>query len=315
MQANGEIVLEVKDATRRFGDRLALSGVTFTVRSGETFALIGANGAGKTTLIKAISGRLSLNSGTIEMLGHNIRNDPVAKRLFGLVPQAVALYPHLTARENLEVLGRLSGVSSVDLANAVDEALAWMSLEDRAHERTSNLSGGMQRRLNIAAGTLHRPRLLLLDEPTVGIDLWARESIHELLRKLRRAGLATLLTTHDLDQASELADRVGILADGRLLAKGAPGDLVRDIFGESKELIVTLNQDPETRGRSLLERFCLRPAKGGRTWTGDLQGGFDHVSEIGDQLAEAGLVVDEMRVREPGLRGVFFRVAGRELEP
>jgi ABC-2 type transport system ATP-binding protein len=308
-------VLRVAGATKSFGSDVALAGVDLTIARGEVYALIGHNGAGKTTLIKAISGRLRLDAGSIRILGHDVRTDPRARGLFGLVPQSIALYDHLTPRENLQVLGRLSGVSASDIARTVEQALELVLLTDRANDRTVDLSGGMRRRLNIAAGTLHDPPLLLLDEPTVGVDLMAREGIHDLLRDLKRRGVAILLTTHDLEQAEELADRVGVIAGGRVLGEGDPAILVREIFGDAKELILTLVSEPDADGLAFLADQGLHRAEGETVWTGRLSGGFAHVSDLGSRAAEAGLAVDELRVREPGLRGVFFSLTGSELSP
>ena len=308
-------VLSVAAATKRFGSNLALDGVDLSIGAGEILALIGHNGAGKTTLVKSISGRILLDSGEIRILGRDVHADATVRSLFGLVPQSIALYDHLTARENLEVLGRLSGVPAQGISNAVARALEFMSLTDRADDKTADLSGGMQRRLNIAAGTLHHPKLLLLDEPTVGVDLMAREGIHDLLRELRREGLAILLTTHDLEQAEELADRVAVIANGRLLAEGDAQSLVLDAFGDSKELIVTLAREPDAKGLKFLEGRGLTRVEGGTAWTGQLTGGFAQMSELGSAAANAGLVVDEVRVRQPGLRGVFFHLTGGDLSP
>jgi ABC-2 type transport system ATP-binding protein len=307
-------VLEVRGATKRFGSNAALQGVDLRIGAGEIYALLGPNGAGKTTLIRAISGRLGLDAGEIRIEGHSPRQR-AARRLFGLVPQSIALYPHLTARENLIALGRLSGVPAREIATAADRALARISLSERAGDLTETLSGGMQRRLNIAAGTLHHPRLLLLDEPTVGVDVVAREEIHALLRELRGDGLAVLLTTHDLDQASELADRVGILAAGRLLAQGPPDVLVQEIFDGARELIVTLSRTPEQGARELLTAAGLAPLEQGLTWEGSLRGGLEQLEELSRRLGETGTAIGEVRVREPGLRGVFFHLTGQELPP
>ncbi len=313
MANTDDAVLSVAGATKTFGSQVALAGVDLAIARGELYALIGHNGAGKTTLIKAISGRLQLDSGSIRILGHDVHTNASARSLFGLVPQSIALYDHLTPRENLEVLGRLSGVSANDLSRTVEQALELVSLTDRANDRTADLSGGMQRRLNIAAGTLHSPPLLLLDEPTVGVDLMARERIHDMLRDLKRRGLAILVTTHDLEQAEELADRVGVIAAGRVLGEGDPALLVREIFGDAKELILTLVREPDADGLAFLANQGLRRAEGETVWTGRLTGGFAHVSDLGSRAAAAGLAVDELRVREPGLRGVFFSLTGSEL--
>jgi ABC-2 type transport system ATP-binding protein len=289
--------------------------VDLTIGAGELFALIGHNGAGKTTLVRAISGRILLDAGSIRILGRDVHTDAAARSLFGLVPQSIALYDHLTARENLEVLGRLTGKAARDISAVVDRALELMGLADRAHDRTATLSGGMQRRLNIAAGTLHQPKLLLMDEPTVGVDVMAREGIHDLLRELRRDGLAILLTTHDLEQAEELADRVGIISSGQILAEGDAQSLVHDVFGNAKELIMTFAREPEGSGLKFLEQHSLARVEGGTAWTGRLSGGFADVAALGSEAARAGLAVDEVRVREPGLRGVFFHLTGQDLQP
>jgi len=306
--------VEVRNAHRRFGDRPALQGVDLRLRRAEIYGMLGPNGAGKTTLVRAICGRLALDSGSVRITGADPRREPTVRRQLGIVPQEIALYLELTVGENLEILGRLAGVARRDLAASVDSALRWTGLEDRRRDRVSTLSGGMQRRLNIAAGTLHGPEVLLLDEPTVGVDPAAREKIHELLRDLRDRGLAILLTTHDLEQAESLSDRIGILVNGRIRAEGSPESLVRSAFGDARELIVSLSLDPDDRGRAALQREGLTAAREDRIWTGALDGGFESLSELGRRLSESGLKVGEVRVREPGLRGVFFRTAGEELD-
>jgi ABC-2 type transport system ATP-binding protein len=310
----GRFILEVRGAEKRFGTRPVLAGVALAIRPGEIFALLGPNGAGKTTLVRAICGRVALDAGTVRIDGEDPRGDPSARGAIGLVPQEIALYLELTVQENLEILGRLAGVSRRELAGAVRQALAWTGLEARADDRAGSLSGGMQRRLNIAAGTLHRPRVLLLDEPTVGVDPSARETIHEVLASLRDAGMGILLTTHDMEQAEELADRVAILAEGRVCAEGTFAGLVQEFFGDAKELTLTLAAPPTPDARSLLESRGLKPAADEATWTGRLAGGLESLSTLGDRLTAAGVTVAEARVREPGLRGVFFRVTGREFE-
>jgi ABC-2 type transport system ATP-binding protein len=303
---------EVRDARRRIGDRPVLRGVSLRLLGGRIYGLLGPNGAGKTSLVRAICGRLALDSGSVRVGGADPRRDGRARRRLGVVPQAIALYPDLTASENLEILGRLAGVAGSDLSAAVEDALAWTGLSDRRRDAVATLSGGMQRRLNIAAGTLHRPDVLLLDEPTVGIDPSARETIHGLLRELRARGLAVLLATHDLEQAESLADRIGILVSGRIRAEGSPESLVRDVFGDARELTVTLGHDPDDPGRDLLEREGLAAVRDERTWTGSLDGGYESLSGLGRRLSSSGLKIAEVRVREPGLRGVFSRIAGRE---
>jgi ABC-2 type transport system ATP-binding protein len=305
---------EVRDAHRQIGDRPVLQGVDLYLRRGEIYGLLGPNGAGKTSLVRAICGRLALDSGSVRIAGADPRLQPHVRRRLGVVPQAIALYPELTVGENLEILGRLAGVPRRDLPAAVENALGWTDLTERRRDPVSTLSGGMQRRLNIAAGTLHDPEVLLLDEPTVGVDPSAREKIHELLLELRARGLAVLLTTHDLEQAESLADRIGILVSGRIRAEGSLESLVRSAFGDARELTVSLSHDPDERGRALLQREGLAPVQDEKVWSGSLDGGYESLSELGGRMSDSGLKVAEVRVREPGLRGVFFRLAGKELD-
>ncbi|MEE4184316.1 MAG: ABC transporter ATP-binding protein, partial [Gammaproteobacteria bacterium] len=194
-------VLELAGARCTLGQRQALDGVDLSVNAGELVALLGPNGAGKTTLLRACSGRIRLSAGTARVAGRNPATDPAARRALGIVPQNIALYPQLAAQDNLSVFAQLAGLRGAARRAAVARALQRAGLQARAGELVKNLSGGMQRRLNIVAGALHEPRLLLLDEPTVGVDPAARESIHALLEKLRADGMGLLLTTHDLEQA------------------------------------------------------------------------------------------------------------------
>jgi ABC-2 type transport system ATP-binding protein len=308
-------LLEVRGAERAFDGRPALRGVDLRLRPGEIYALLGPNGAGKTSLIRAICGRLRLDGGSVRLRGQDPARHPEARRRLGLVPQDIALYPELTARENLEVFGRLLGLSAREARSSASSALDTIGLADRADDRLGALSGGMRRRVNIAAGILHRPEVLLLDEPTVGVDPSAREGIHDLLRRLWKDGLAVLLTTHDLDQAEELAHRVGLLVDGRIRAEGSPETLIRETFGGSKEVAVVLSGALAPAGRALLEAAGLEPAGDGMTWSGSLGGGLDGFTSLGRRLSEAGVSVGELRLREPGLRGVYFRLTGEELRP
>ncbi len=310
--ASDSPILEIRGAARRYGSIEALRGVDLHARPGEVLALLGPNGAGKTTLLRAVSGRVALDAGDVRLGGRDPRREPEARRALGLVPQAIALYPHLTARENLWVFGRMMGVAGEPLARAVDEALEHIDLVHRADDRAGELSGGMQRRLNIAAGTLHRPAVLLLDEPTVGVDPRARESIHALLRGLRRAGLAIVLTTHDMEEAGSLADRVAFLVEGRITAEGTPRSLVEQTFGTDRELIVTLTEPPRDSERSLLGARGLTATRIEQIWTGRLTGDFDTASGIAAEMRRAGLAISEFRVREPGLQGVFLQLTGRE---
>ena len=285
--------------------------VSLTVAGGEVVALLGPNGAGKTTLMRAIAGRLRLDDGSVSVLGLDPAKDGAARKALGIVPQTIALYPQLSARQNLDVLARLSGLKGRAVRAAVDEALARANLEDRADEPLAALSGGMQRRLNIVAGTLHRPSLLLLDEPTVGLDLTARESIHALLLTLRDSGIGILFSTHDFDQAAEVADRAVFMARGRLLLEGPVANLIAEYFGDSKEALVALAQPVTAAAQSVLEKFGLSGGSDETVWSGPLTGGYAELARLEAELEQAGVHVAEMRVREPGLGGVFMQLMAR----
>jgi ABC-2 type transport system ATP-binding protein len=304
--------LQVSGAVRSFGPRRALDALELALAPGEIYALLGPNGAGKTTLVRAICGRVALDAGRVSLGSEDPRRSPAVRRRLGLVPQAIALYAELTARENLEVLGCLAGLPHQEARRAAGEALEWIGLTSRAASPVRELSGGMQRRVNLAAGVLHRPDVLLLDEPTAGLDPAARERVHELLRELRVRGLAILLATHDLDQAAELADRIGIIVDGRIRAEGTLAALVAGL-GEERELVVALSQPPDEDARARLAGEGLVASADGRTWVGPLRGGLGALANLGARLAAGSVRVAEVRVREPGLRGVFFRIAGQEL--
>ncbi len=310
----GHTLLEVRGARRSFGDRAALRGVDLDLVPGSIYGLLGPNGAGKTTLLRSICGRLALDSGTVRLRGKNPVGNPEVRRALGFVPQEVALYPELTARENLEIFGGLMGLSRGTARATAGRLLTRIRLANRSGDPVHTLSGGMKRRLNIAAGVVHQPSVLLLDEPTVGVDPSARESLHDLLRELREDGLAILLTTHDLDQAAELSDVIGVLIDGRIHAQGSLDELLRQVFDGGKEVVVTLRAEPTDAARSRLMEDGFEPARVGEVWTGRLRGSLSDLSTVGRRLEEAGLPVAEVRVREPSLRGVFFHFAGRDID-
>ncbi len=314
MSQRPQAVLEVRQATRAFGTRLALGGVTLTIHPGEIYALLGPNGAGKTSLIRAICGQVRLEAGSVSIGGRDPRHDPQAREWLGLVPQEIALWDGLTTRENLYTMGRLSGVSSAEIAARIDEALQWIGLADRAASRLSTLSGGMKRRVNIAAGLLHRPAILLLDEPTVGVDPQARLKIHEMLVGLRAQGVGMLLTTHDLAQAEELADRIGVLDEGKLLAEGTLAALIAKNFGDQRRLSVRFTTAPAAAFAAKLRELSLTPhAEDERRWSGTLSGGFDALSARRNQIESLGLNLAELSMAEPSLADLFFHLTGKEL--
>jgi ABC-2 type transport system ATP-binding protein len=305
-------VLEVSGATYAYGSREVLCGVDLAVRRGMTVSLLGPNGAGKSTLMRAICGRLALKSGKILINGRPPKSRD-ARRQLGFVPQDIALYQHLTVEENLSFFGRMAGVPPKQLPDAVLRVLEQASLADRAQQKTGTLSGGYQRRLNIAAAVLHKPALLLLDEPTVGIDVDAREAIHALLRSFRDAGGALVLTTHDLDQAEVLSDRVLILNQGRIVLEGAPAELLKAAFGNEKEVVVVLTEAPKAGGLDALRAMNFRATQAATTWFGFEATQRLDVRRLTDDLSSAGVCVKEIRVRQPDLSSLFIKTVGEGL--
>src|SRR5436309_3401496 len=212
-------LLEVVDLRKEYGPAVALDGVSFQVSEGEMFGLLGPNGAGKTTLLSIVSCLLRPTSGTVRVLGRApYASDRDARRDIGIVPQELALYGELSARENLRFFGELYGLRGPELRRRVDEALAAIALADRADGRADTFSGGMKRRLNLGIALMHRPRLLLLDEPTVGVDPQSRNHIFEEVRRLNRAGVTVLYTSHYMEEVQALCTRFGLIDHGRQVA-------------------------------------------------------------------------------------------------
>jgi ABC-2 type transport system ATP-binding protein len=221
-------VLRVDELEKRYGVIQAVAGVTFDIHQGEVFGLLGLNGAGKTTLISLLATERRPSAGDALLFGLSIRDQPRAVRqMIGVAPQETALYPMLTAAENLRFFGRMYGVRHADLAVRIEELLHLVGLEDRRNDRVATFSGGMKRRLNLAVALVHRPKLLLLDEPTAGVDPQSREQILNIVRQLRDIGNAILYTTHYMAEAEGLCDRLGILSEGKLIAVGTLDALLR----------------------------------------------------------------------------------------
>ncbi|MDQ3783041.1 MAG: ABC transporter ATP-binding protein [Actinomycetota bacterium] len=313
MGGNGP-VLEATGLRKRFGDLEAVRGVGFTIDPGETYGLLGPNGAGKTTTISMVSGLLEKDAGEVTIAGLPVTTTALEpKRLVGLVPQEVAIYPDLTARENLRFFGRLYEMTGSALAQRIDEVLAVIGLADRADDRAKDFSGGMKRRLNIGIGLLHRPALLILDEPTVGVDPQSRNAILESIEELSAEGMAVLYTTHYMEEAERLCDRVGIIDQGEIRAEGTRRQLVESI-GEQDRLRI------EASGplRDVSARLGELPGVTG-TSTGDgvveilADDGGAILSPALGLLAAAGVAVSSVTIEEPDLEAVFLHLTGKAL--
>ncbi len=305
-----EPLVVVRSALRRFGARAALAGADLTADRGEILVLLGPNGAGKTTLLRALCGRTRLDSGSIRVAGGDPLNAGVRRRI-GFVPQSIALWTQLSVRNNLALFGRLAGLKRSELPAAVAATLEWSGLALRADEVVATLSGGMQRRINIAAGTLHRPDLLLLDEPTVGLDPVARGEVHEVLNRLRGTGMSLIMTTHDLVEAEALADRVALMSAGTIRAEDSLAKLIGRLFGSDQEVVLMLAAEPAPSIRDALRAARLSPTNEDRVWIGRLGSGLEKLPELRTQLIDAGADIAELRIRQPGLHGVYIELTGQ----
>lgn len=220
--------LELEALTKSFAGRPALAGVSLELRESEVLGLLGPNGAGKSTLVRTIMGRVRPDGGVVRLFGRAAEpGDNAARERVGVVPQEIALYPLLTVRENLTVFGRYFGLHGGELGKAIADALLWSALADREKDQVKTLSGGMKRRLNMAAGVLHRPRILLLDEPTVGVDPQSRERIYDMIESLRKDGVSLIYTTHYMEEAERLCDRIAVMDRGKVIAVGTQAELTR----------------------------------------------------------------------------------------
>ena len=314
--ASGAVTMraQVADAVVRYGSLAVLNGVSLNLHAGEIFGLLGPNGAGKTTLMKALCGRLALDAGTVRIDGANPLRSRLVRRRIGFVPQDIALYSYLTVRENLAVFARLAGANRRGIAATIARTLARTGLAAQANVRCRDLSGGYLRRVNICASILHEPSLLILDEPTVGIDVDAREAIHDLLNDLRDQGTAILLTTHDLEQAQTLCNRIGVLVDGRFAAEGRPQDLLRHAFGELMELTAVVGVISADRERAL-RSIGMLPAATPGNWMSLLAADEADLLVLTKCFADAGIAIKELRVRKPDLGTLYFATIHGKLSP
>jgi ABC-2 type transport system ATP-binding protein len=307
-------ILQARNLRKTFGDRVAVDGVGFHIASGETYGLLGPNGAGKTTTISIVCGLLDRDEGEVIVDGRPV--DPrttEARDAIGYVPQELALYPDLTGRENLEFFGRMYGLAGTELDRRVDDVLAIVDLADRAGDRTSEYSGGMKRRLNIGLGLLNRPKLLVLDEPTVGVDPQSRNAILSSVERFGGEGLAVLYTTHYMEEAERLCDRVGIIDEGRLRAEGTRRELVA-LVGERDRVRLTATGDlaaAAAAARAL--DVVIEASRGDAGIDLVVTGAGGALPQILTTVAGAGAEVFGVEIAEPNLEAVFLHLTGKAL--
>ncbi len=306
-------MIRVTHLRKTYDGIVAVDDVSIQVEEGEIYGLLGPNGAGKTTTVNIVSGLLKPTSGTVHLAGHDLsRNPKAAKRSLGVVPQDLALYPELSARDNLMFWGGFYGLSKAELSKRVDEILGAVDLADRAREPVKKFSGGMKRRLNLACGLVHRPKVLLLDEPTVGIDLQTRLKLLEVVTGEAEKGAAVLFTTHIMEEAEVLCNRVGIMDKGRIIAEGTVGELKamlgeRDLLvvqGAMKGLFASGDEPlPGCRVVSVGEWQAILAAEHGA----------EKIPAVIRYLERSGRAVREISLKEPGLETLFIKLTGREL--
>lgn len=309
-------ILQANNLVRKFGDLLAVDNVSFDIQEGEIFSLLGPNGAGKTTTISMLSTLLAPTSGDARINGFSIINDNMQVRKYiGIVPQEIALYDDLTAMENLHYWGRLYDLGGRELEQRVQEVLEQIGLSDRAKDRVKTYSGGMKRRVNIAAGLLHKPKLLFMDEPTVGIDPQSRRMILDMVKELNQQGMSILYTTHYMEEAQELSDRVGIIDQGKLIAVGTQSELTQQVGETDSIRIQTDAMDDlpavaeKLKGFDGINRVIVEEG-GLNLITNDAE---SSLAPIINQASQFGAHIKSIEVVEPNLETVFLHLTGRAL--
>jgi ABC-2 type transport system ATP-binding protein len=307
-------VLRCRELRKRFEELEAVRGVSFQIAPGETYGLLGPNGAGKTTTISMVCGLLEPDGGEVLVAGRPLTTHSVAeKEAIGYVPQELAIYPDLSARENLRFFARLYGLPSATAESRIDEVLAVIGLTDRDREQTKNFSGGMQRRLNIGIGLLHRPALLILDEPTVGVDPQSRNAILESVERLSGEGMAVLYTTHYMEEAERLCDRIGIVDLGELKAEGTRAELV-SLVGEHDRVELEGVGDLQAAAGACQTVAAVLATS---VQDGGIELIVDHARSVLPELLaktnDAGMAVSSVDVREPDLEAVFLHLTGKAL--
>ncbi len=307
-------MIEIADLKKSYAKTEAVKGISFQVGSGEIYGLLGPNGAGKTTTISMISGLLRPDAGTALIGGRDIWLEPKAvKQTIGVVPQETAIYEELSARDNLRFWGSLFGLSGKALREAVMRVLARVGLSDRARDSVNKYSGGMKRRLNLAMGLIHQPQVLFLDEPTVGIDPQARLAILDLIRQEAAAGTTVLYTTHYLDEAQQLCERLAILDQGQVLAEGTVTELTAMVgTGEVVTLLGSFTAEQMTPQLEGCHGLKVLNLDAGRVQL-SLSQAKTEVPRLLQDLLAAGIAVESLAIKEASLQDVFIKLTGREL--
>lgn len=300
--------LEVKDLSVTYGEFHALKNLNLSVKKGELIGVIGPNGAGKTSFVKALCGRVE-STGQISIMGQAIKRGQDRRRKIGLVPQDIGLYPKLTVKENLDVVARLLGVKSPKRIQGIEKALDAVGLTSKADSLVQNLSGGMKRRINVAAAIMHDPALVIFDEPTAGVDTPARDELHRLARRQAEQGKAVILVTHELDQAETLCDKILLLSQGQKLTFDTPLNILSRQFEETRNVVLRFGAPPTSKTLEVLRPLGFKQLKSQEIW------------EVSTPLSEAAFMTEfikaihgqndtirEISVRRPGLTALMHHI-------
>jgi ABC-2 type transport system ATP-binding protein len=310
-------ILTVRDLQKSFGDHEVVKGVSFTVEKGESFGLLGPNGAGKSTIINMITGLFSPTSGLIQVKDIDVRkNAKQAQKWLGVVPQDIALYQEMSAKENLKFWGRMYGLSGKELDKGVDEVLEIIGLTDRAKGKVSTFSGGMKRRVNIGAAILHKPELLIMDEPTVGIDPQSRNHILETIKMLNAQGITIIYTSHYMEEVEYLCRRIGIIDHGKLIACGTIPEL-RETIGDRSRIILSIEKEKVITDNLLPKLTRLFQQKDISIQDKEITVFHKEpqlvLSEFIQTVTEDGINIHSVSIVEPNLESVFLHLTGRSL--
>jgi len=306
--------IKAQNLDKSFGDVHAVNDASLVIRKGEIFSLLGPNGAGKTTTIGMISGLLNPDAGEVWLMGHSVQNDPKrAKAKLGVVPQEIAIYDDISARANLNFWGKMYGLRGQVLSERVDEVLSVIGLEDRATGAVSKFSGGMQRRLNVGIALLHQPQVIIMDEPTVGIDPQSRRKILDSVKHLRDQGVTILYTTHYMEEAQELSDRIAIMDHGEIIASGTHNELI-NIVGEMDRITLSIYGEASKVQQSwqAIDGVEKVDAENG-TFHLLVRDSNQILPGIFEAAAAVGVRITGVDIQEPNLEAVFLHLTGRAL--